>query len=374
MKRLLSYLTALTLVLSCVSFPTLASNVEIDASDSANNTSTSTGGYLYIDEDGDPIYSEDEPTDSDDISENTEDASDTAAATILEAPIVTTTSSASSQTDEFSFNEFDEVLLARESSLQELASMGISPQTAKEIANTDIEGLVSSRAKWSTSKLEAYGYTDDEIDVLKSYDGSPITSSSAVVQSAAAKCTAKAFAIESGKTKVKFRYRFKWSHLPMLSDSDKIAVRWCAYDSHPYDFAVDATHYARVKYYYGDKARFMDRLTTRFKADESGCSDGCSRKFSLKKKDSASKLNCWAKRSWITVTLKATGTSKINYVKFSGAYGHTYVTPNPSIGISFPVPSISISFSPTSKVKTLAGKQYKLKANGTFRYLGRTDA
>lgn len=67
-----------------------------------------------------------------------------------------------------SFNEYDYIQIIKESTPQELATLGVSEQEATEIISS-FEDALSARASLSETELRGYGYDESEIALLHAY-------------------------------------------------------------------------------------------------------------------------------------------------------------------------------------------------------------
>lgn len=263
------------------------------------------------------------------------------------------------------YNEIEEVLQMREATPQELHKMGISQEKANEIAELDIESAYYERAQLPESQLRAYGYTDEQIAVLKAYDGSKITSDSPVV-AAAASCTGSASKVSASTSKIAFKYTWTWSSAPVFMRTDKAAVKWKAYNSNSVEIDVNCSRSTTVSYYWlslGSYNSAKNPTTSLINMNE-GCSADIVMQYAKENNGNADSI--WAKKGTTTVTLTKSSTN-ISYIKFSGSYAHARMVCNP--GISVEGDGISISFAPAENLATHATVNKKLTSSGTLSNL-----
>lgn len=263
-----------------------------------------------------------------------------------------------------SYNEIEMVLQMREATPQELQDMHISQEEANEIAEIDIEQAYYERAQLPEAQLRAYGYTDEQIVILKAYDGSTITSNSPVV-AAAATCTGTVSAVSASTSKIVFRYNWSWSSAPLFMYTDKMAIAWKAFNSSSSEIDVNNTQSTSVRYLWTSTGGYC---TTEFLSPSTsidtftGCSANITMQYPRERNGNADFI--WAKSGSTTVTLTKVN-SNISYIKLSGSYGHTSI--QIGISVSFGEGSLpSISFAPSTKVTKYATVTKKLTSSGTL--------
>ena len=263
------------------------------------------------------------------------------------------------------YNEIEEVLQMREATPQELHKMGISQEEANEIAELDIESAYYERAQLPESQLRAYGYTDEQIAVLKAYDGSKITSDSPVV-AAAASCTGSASKVSASTSKIAFKYTWTWSSAPVFMRTDKAAVKWKAYNANSVAMDVNCNMSTTVNYYWLSSGNYNSdkKLSTSLINMNEGCSTDVTMQYAKENNGNADSI--WAKKGTTTVTLTKSS-ANISYIKFSGSYAHARITINGGISVSGD--GISISFQPIGSITTHATVNKKLTSSGTLSNL-----
>ncbi len=263
------------------------------------------------------------------------------------------------------YNEIEEVLRMREATPQELREMNISQEEANEIAELDIEGAYYERAQLPESQLRAYGYTYEQIAILKAYDGSTITSDTPVV-AASASCTGSASKVSASTSKIAFKYTWTWSSAPLFMRTDKVAVKWKAYNANSVAIDVNCSKSTTVNYYWLSSGNYNcdKNPTTSLINMNEGCSADVVMQYAKENNGNADSI--WAKKGTTTVTLTKSSTN-ISYIKFSGSYGHAYV--GFEGGISVGGEGISISFTPTTQITTYATVNKKLTSSGVLSNL-----
>ena len=72
-----------------------------------------------------------------------------------------------------SFNEFDYIEKIQSYSKEELVNSGVSAEDAERILEFDYKEALFERAQLPANKLEALGYTEDQIQALKDFAANP---------------------------------------------------------------------------------------------------------------------------------------------------------------------------------------------------------
>lgn len=249
----------------------------------------------------------------------------------------------------------------REATSQDLAELNISEETAQEIADTNIEQAYYDRAQLSEEQLAGLGYTDEQISILKQYDGSTITANSPILK-ASASCTGTASKVSTSTSKIAFKYSWSWSSAPVYMHTDKVAVKWQAYNSNSSAIDVTNKQSTSVNYYWmNGKYNTAKSISTPTLSTFNGCSANIPVQEPKELNGEANFI--WAKSGSTTVTLSKSN-SNISYIKFSGSYGHLQLSIATSISVDVGA-GISISFSPNSVTKT-ATITRKLTSSGTL--------
>ena len=251
--------------------------------------------------------------------------------------------------------------------LQELQSLELEAQkTHKPIARNPLleyEQEMKKRAELSESQLLGYGYTEQQIQLLKQYDAgektfdqiAPHTSATLTTDLQATKHTEKAYIL---------RYTWEWSAVPTVTASDKVAIGTYGFNSagnqvnHKMDGRSATVYY---KYFNGTQAETTHPSTT-LKENL-----GVESTIVMLKKDNDNADNIWAKGGQLTCSISPLGTNgKFNGVRAKGSYGHASKTANISTAIAVnPImQTISISFKLTvSGTVTTRGEKQKVFYN-----------
>lgn len=134
--------------------------------------------------------------------------------------------------EEICTNEYDYIVGVRTASANELQLMNISEDEIAYINSDAIESELMYRATLSDEILsDHYCYTDEEIEILREYDGTPLEQNSEL-RSITATLTATLTSIVNTSTRTGLLYTWNWSTKPLINLTDIVAVSWdCTYEN-----------------------------------------------------------------------------------------------------------------------------------------------
>ena len=258
-------------------------------------------------------------------------------------------------------SEFETILELRKKTDEELVEIGLSAKEINEIKSDFLENELLRRATLTQEELKAYGYTDEQIRLLKTYDGEEITSGSQYM-ALSATCSGNFTSGNCSNKKIRLRYNWEWSSVPVIKMKDKVFVRWQAVKSG--GVVVDATvTYAKatVKYYSITTGAYASSKDTT--VNGSGGTTVDYRTFNI---DMVIDDNYyWAKKGTAYITLNSEDAGyNFKYVDVGGSYGHKTVTC--TIGISFPASTYSwVKFTPKLTVSQVTDNDGRIYPSGT---------
>lgn len=127
----------------------------------------------------------------------------------------------------FSVNEYDIIMTQKQN---KNTSMSFSDNT--EI--NSYEQLYLERARLSPLELiEVHGYTEEQVQILKEYTGTPIEETPEL-RRASASCSGYVYGQNCSKTSLGIVAEWNWSSTPVLAGAaihDKVALRWSGTDT-----------------------------------------------------------------------------------------------------------------------------------------------
>lgn len=218
------------------------------------------------------------------------------------------------------FNELELYLGLKDCTDNELRAKGLSENEMSDFRDFSMEEAYLKRAELPIETLVAYGYNDEQIEILKAYDGSAITADSSVMKAASDMEISEFEEGSASGDEVEIEYHWMWNIVPVWKTTDTIAVYWEAHDKKGYKIDLDrVNNYADVMYYNiatGKRASSQDEHVN---GSYSSTENVVSVKIDMAKKDN----QYWAKKGIYYVTLSRKGSEKIGDVDFGVAYGHS---------------------------------------------------
>lgn len=280
--------------------------------------------------------------------------------------------------EETSYSEFELYQNVISHSDAELMESGYTESEIDEIRSFSFEDAFLERAKLGQDELKGLGYTDEQIRILKEYNGEPITATSEILR-AAAQCTGKMTLMSASESIVYYGYSWGWSAMPLQSLDDKAALIWAAVDTQGHSVSVSPISQSGYLNYYSavtNKLHTQTPLTLQSDS-ESNEFNNVSADIELQKiipEEADGTFLIWAKQGVINVKLQidaAPGANSLYLVKSYGAIGHM----TKSCEISYTVSiggsstgdasiSMGINFTPTTKVSKVGIASYSFYADG----------
>ena len=257
------------------------------------------------------------------------------------------------------YNEYDFIKILIKSNYEDLCDLKITESEAKVILAEYNKKLLEI-SQLPQYKLKGLGYTDAQIDVLKSYQKGEILSEHEL-RGISGTCTGTIKLKNCGTKYAKFYYEWTWDHAPIITASDSFAMRWLAYDNSGHEFDIIRTGISsEINYYWFDTFKF-----TKSGEEEVGL-DFNSTNIQFNVIETFNNTTgipdeAYAKNGKVQVNVQVDSSvsTDINYIKIAALYGHTTVGLNfPSLSVS--PGSISISFSGNFSIDKVAGKKAKI--------------
>jgi hypothetical protein len=253
-------------------------------------------------------------------------------------------------------SEYDLYYYVRTTDNQTLLKEGFDSVEIQEIKSDKIENELSERAELPEEILEdKYGYSQEQIEIIKSYDGEPIEENISL-RGIFANVTCNFVPLGASTTYMAMKVEYAWDNCPLLVGvTDAIGLRWKGTNLNgaPINLALATTSAnCRVTYYNSANNTTYSAWPVVQSDDPYG--------------NAYVNINLWsdnyfAKSGSITVYLSTTGTDKISEAAFIFSYGHPVITVSP--GISFPY-SFSISFG--TGVEKMIEKAIRYHSDGSI--------
>lgn len=259
------------------------------------------------------------------------------------------------QIGSYVMNEYDALVEAKKS---------ITNSTAN---STSIEDLLLSRAQLSDEILkQMYDYTEEQIAILKSYDGSPIEENPQL-KGLFADLEGTIFKVSSNDHGVTVRFSWSWTKPPLNWGNDNVTCAWVGVNSNngPHALRYDSSRSScYIKYY--DVLNDSYQYQTQETIDDTHPDSDVSVNFDL---NNLNNQNIWAKAGNITVAInEPVATNDLQYSTVVFGYGHDVVTLSASFSVS--KDSISISITPQHGTEEMYNGSISLWTNGKIEMNG----
>lgn len=234
----------------------------------------------------------------------------------------------------------------------EFEAAGYTEAEIEEIRAFNMEEALLERAELPDETLYAYGYTTEQISILREYDGEPLTYESPVLR-ATSDCDGVYNIGNASSSSISFTYTWTWNIVPLNKMTDKVVVAWegVRLSDNGYMDLTPSTNIMYLHFY---------EMTTGLRASNKDSSvngvhvtnkNYASYSFSMAKEDNY----YWAKEGVAYLTLypdnsSSSSNTQINYIDLGAGYGHQQVALNYSFSVST---TLSVSFSPSIVVNKI---------------------
>lgn len=264
--------------------------------------------------------------------------------------------------------EYAPVLLSEQTSSEYDMYVEMKEDSGDAIINDQkVEDILMQRASLPKDVLkDEYGYSDDQIQILKEYDGTPIEENPQL-RGIFANVDGYLYLMEQSNDSVTVRFYWRWDTSPLLAGAairDVVTCAWIGVDSGNDDHAlrlVEEDSICEVDYYYKDEYRYREEI----ELDDTNPDQSTEAKFTV----GSSQSDVYAKVGYMDVTVKEPVNVKdLQYSTFVFAYGHTTLTLNPSFSVS--VDGISVSLSPGFGTEEMFNGSISVWENGDIDYGG----
>lgn len=277
----------------------------------------------------------------------------------------------------FEINEYDEIVKIRNSSNSELKKEGYSDEDIKTMRSNKMEQTYIEYSELPKEELALlYDLDDEQIKILKSYNGDPIEDSPQL-RAVAAKVSCTVVAMSTSKSAMTVQFQWSWSGLQSKTFTDIIGVRYIGTNTSgsPINLSYNRkSGFCRVKYNCIRKSNSGYHETTVTKYYNDSLSDGnkygCGSinlynnayaKFPASPKivyDGYTWDKSVVKSGIFQVNVSVIGDVQLLETGFTFAYGHSTISASPSV--SFPG-TVAIEFS--KSVNVVCSKSVRVLQN-----------
>lgn len=255
--------------------------------------------------------------------------------------------------------EKDIVVDLLESTTKDLELQGYNEEQIEEIMN--LEELFLELSTQSVDSLQKKGLSTKDIEILKQYQGEPITKDSDILNILASREVTTWFERHTwGVRQIGVRCHWEWNYEPLVVGKDTVVVSWKALDESLGVPDADASSSAYLDY--ANRTTNEIVKTTIKSASINGIDNMASVSFNI-----IPETGYFVKSGYLKVVLN-TNNFTFNSALFGGCYGHSIRSFSGSY--TYTVSSdLSITVFPTDKVSTTRAGQVRLFADGTMREL-----
>ncbi len=240
----------------------------------------------------------------------------------------------------YTINEYDICVEMRELPTTVLLEDGYSQDFIDLARSDEIEQLLEELASYDMNVLKNdYGYSEEQISLIKSYDGTPIQDHPEL-RGVFADCTANFTCNSASKTSVTVTTTWEWNRAPVIHHKDirdVIGTGWTAInlDDQEIKLEIDQNFGQPCTiYYYTIKNEYVTYKVFDYEVENP--LGQVNSKFNTGSLPSQINIpsDDYAKKGAFTVRLKTNGNGKIQAVFFCSVYGHRKITGDATISIA----------------------------------------
>lgn len=241
--------------------------------------------------------------------------------------------------------------------LQELSKYGYSQSEIESFRQINYRELLMERGSMQVETLRNMGYTDEQIEILKSYDGTKITKDSDVLRATATPSGTYSCSAYGTQT-ISITCTWSWDIKPLVCLEDTFVMRWKAFDPEVGQFDAYATSASARAWYYSVNSGLPVRVEY-LNVDTDAWDNSATIDIPMLYANDET----WAKSGSVSITVqRASGTFEFDHVTFKGTYGHKTVTGEITINVT--ASSLVPTFTPAYKVTRYPFDDYLVYYNG----------
>lgn len=128
------------------------------------------------------------------------------------------------------FSEYDTYIKLKEATDEELLQTGYSVSEIGDIRNGRFEEALSERAALPEETLESMGYSENDIALLKGYDGHELSENDPVLM-ALATCTNSYYPSNVSSESMSYTITWTWDRAPLILGDDYFIMSWEGYNT-----------------------------------------------------------------------------------------------------------------------------------------------
>lgn len=271
-------------------------------------------------------------------------------------------------TFENGYSEYELLRSYEELSDDQLAELGLSSEEITDFRSMTLEERVLERAQLPRDVLSRLGYNNDQIELLKGYDGSEITDESAMVQVFSEFSYNADISNTADGNGVEVTYDWSWSSKPFFCRQDVIAFTWEMANPASNKIGTKVKEKeAEVSYIaaytgLGNPESYTEDLNI----DTSTSNQAIVNiPMWVIKVYMQNNVGYWCKEGSISLTIEKTvSSSSYDALQLLAKYGHAVIVGDFSVDIT----SLSISFSPAAVINTHGVYRVNINKYGNKTY------
>lgn len=231
------------------------------------------------------------------------------------------------------------------------------------LKSTAIEEILLERAQYSTERLKALGYTENQISILRTYDGGPLEDNPQL-RGTFADLYGVVLKMAANQTSITLRLSWRWSNAPAMSGiavHDLMAATWKASNSQGSTINVklnSSKSSSYVHYYNGYNGNLEATEKQTITVNDPYSSAYVN--FAMGRW-----MFGWAKDGWFDVCVDRVGSGNIYELAMVMGYGHSTFTVTPSVSFSS-TGALGIGFSFSGRMEQMYQQALTCRYDGTI--------
>lgn len=263
------------------------------------------------------------------------------------------------------FSEYDYIVGIRKMNDSEQKKLDIPDDKKEKILSNGVENEILARKELSDKVLsEYYNYTEDEIAILRKYDGGrledhpelrAITGKLTFQTPYLQQCYSNKNKNSSGYTsKVRITFSWEWDHCPLICCKDVVGICWDAtFGNENGNMRVNRSQSTHVVYYADYPGYQLGWYPKYLSVTQVQANHAVKSEFKM---CNDAEDGDWAKHGDFILQLDSVeGSGRLTAVDFVVGYGHTVLGFTPGISFDYGGPGIGISFGPSTSETILSG-------------------
>lgn len=266
----------------------------------------------------------------------------------------------------FTRSEYDMLMSIHTKSEKELLLEGYTVEDIEVLQAVSIEEAICERAKMSEEELSKMGYTDEQISLLRTYDGSPL-SENPQMRGIFADVDGWLYAGDCNENCLRVTIVWEWTNAPLFSGTSITDSIACAFqginnNSHPVTVKLNPSNTSCKLYYYSSLGALID-VVEDVDVDHTAVNTCISAEIPMGKwfDDEVG----WAKHGELSFEIEEqVEVNALNNALFAFGYGHTTLGNAPDVSAS--LDGLHFSFDFGVGFTEMFYKEYRVFSTGNY--------